>query len=132
MVEPVRYDLPDRLLWIESRTRLVYIGQLDRLADPDRAVVRLLEPHNGLEQGGLAHAVGADDAHDAVAWKGEGQILDQDPVVEALLQVDRLDDRVAEPEARWDLDLLEVEFAGLVRLGGHLLVPVQTALRLGL
>ena len=43
-----------------------------------------------------------------------------------------LDDQVTQPGTRRDLDLLEVELAVLVRLGGHLLIPCQagTGLRL--
>ncbi len=43
-----------------------------------------------------------------------------------------LDHDVAQPRARRDLDLLEVELASLVRLGGHLLVPLEARLALGL
>ena len=132
VVQPVGDDLPHRLLRIEAGPSLVHIGQLYRLADPDRAGVRLLQPDDGLEQGGLADAVGADDADDSVAGQGERQVADQHPVVEALGQVVRLDDRVAQPRARRDLDLLEVELAGLLRLGGHLLVAVQPGPGLGL
>ena len=39
-----------------------------------------------------------------------------------------LDDDAAQPRARRDLDLLEVELAGLVGLGGHLLVAVEAGL----
>ena len=50
------------------------------------------------------------------------------PLVRSL----RLDDRVAQARARRDLDLLEVELAGLLRLGGHLLVALEPGPRLGL
>ena len=43
-----------------------------------------------------------------------------------------LDHDVAQPRARRDLDLLEVELAGLLGLGGHLLVAGQTRPALGL
>ena len=43
-----------------------------------------------------------------------------------------LDDDAAQPRARRDLDLLEVELAGLLGLGGHLLVALEAGLALGL
>ena len=43
-----------------------------------------------------------------------------------------LDDHAAQARARRDLDLLEVELAGAVGLGGHLLVAGETGLGLGL
>ena len=52
--------------------------------------------------------------------------------VETLVEVLDLDDDVAQPRAGRDLDLLEVELAGLLRLGGHLLVAPQARLALGL
>src|SRR5204862_7062428 len=100
--------------------------------DPYLAAVRLLHPDDGLEQRGLTHAVRADDADDAVARQGEGQVVDQYPVAEALGQVVGLDDQVAQPRARRNLDLLEVQLAGLLRLGRHLLVPAQSRPGLGL
>ena len=111
---------------------LVDVAELDGLADLHRAAVRLLEPDDGLEQRGLADAVGADDADDAVARQRERQVLDQHPAVEALVQVLDLDHDAAQPRARRDLDLLEVELAGLLGLGGHLLVALQPRLALGL
>ncbi len=49
-----------------------------------------------------------------------------------LLRLLRLDHRAAQARARRDLDLLEVQLAGLLRLAGHLVVPVQAGLGLGL
>src|SRR6185312_11589068 len=42
------------------------------------------------------------------------------------------DHHVAQPRTRRDLDLLEVELAGLLRLRGHLLVALQASLALRL
>ena len=64
--------------------------------------------------------------------QGEGQVVVEHAVVEALGQVLDLDHRVAEPRARRDLDLLEVQLPVLVRLGGHLLVPLEPRPGLGL
>ena len=52
--------------------------------------------------------------------------------LEALVEVLDLDHEAAQARARRDLDLLEVELAGALRLGRHLLVAVQPGLTLGL
>src|SRR5205807_760648 len=101
-------------------------------ADPDGPGVRLLVPDDHLHQGGLAYAVGANHADDAALGEGEAQVLDQDPVTEALGQPGDLDHLGAQPRARRDLDLLEVELAARVGLGGHLLVALQPGPALGL
>src|SRR5690606_22782360 len=90
------------------------------------------ETDDRLEQCRLAHAVGADDADDAVRRQVEAQSVDQDAVAEALLQVLRIDHDVSEAGTRGDLDLLEVELPGALRLSSHLLVAGKTRLRLGL
>src|SRR4051812_2166061 len=132
VVEAAGNGLPHGLLGVDARAVLVDVGQLDRLADLDLALVRALQPDDGLEQRRLADAVRADDADDAVAGQVERQVLDQDPVAKALLQVVDLDHDAAQTRARRDLDLLEVELAGLLRLGRHLLVAVEAGLGLGL
>src|SRR5690606_33470609 len=129
-VEPVGDDLPEVLLRVDVLAVLVDVADLDALTDLQLAAVELLEAHDGLEQGGLADAVGADAAHDAVRPQGDGEPVDEQTVPEALLQVLAVDDLVAQPRARRDGDLLEVELAGLLGLRGHLLVAGKT--RLGL
>ena len=52
------------------------------------------------------------------------------PALEALVEVLDLDDDAAQPRPGRDLDLLEVELAGLLGLGGHLLVAPRRALLL--
>ena len=91
-----------------------------------------LEADDGLEQRRLADAVRADDADDAVARQRERQVVDEHPVAEALAQVLGLDDDAAQARARRDLDLLEVELAGALGLGRHLLVAGEPGLALGL
>src|SRR5689334_21055506 len=125
-------DLPHVLLRVDALTGLVHVRDRDCLADPDGALVRLLLADDHLEQGGLAHSVRPEDADDAVAGQAEGEVLEQAPVAEALDQVADLDHHAAQAGARRDLDLLEVELAVPVRLGGHLLVPVQPGPALGL
>ena len=89
-------------------------------------------PDDRLEQGGLADPVRADHADDPVARQRERQILDQHPAVEALVEVLHLDHHVAQPRARRDLDLLEVQLAVLLGFRGHLLVALQPGPALGL
>src|SRR5204863_9760823 len=124
--------LPYVLLRIDALTGLVDGGDRDRLADPDRALVRLCLAHDHLEQRGLANSVRREDADDAVAGQAEGEVLEQAPVAEALDQAADLDHHAAQAGTRRDLDLLEVQLAVPVRLGGHLLVPVQAGPALGL
>ena len=62
-----------------------------------------------LEERGLAHAVGADDAHDAVARQREGEVVDEHAVAEALAEVVRLEHLGAQARARRDVDVGEVD-----------------------
>ena len=132
VVQAVGDDLPQGLVRVDAAAGLVHVGELDGLADLELAVVQRLQAHDGLEQGGLAHAVGTHDAHDAVARQGEGQPVDEGAAVEALLEVGGLQDHVAQPRTRRDLDLLEVELAGALGLRSHLLIAGQAGLGLGL
>ena len=110
---------------------LVDVGQLDRLADSQRAAVRLLLPGDHPEQRGLAGAVGADDADDAAAREVEVEVLDEDLVAVGLAQVLGLDHHVAQARPGRDGDLDRV-LALLLLLGQQLVVGRQTRLRLGL
>ena len=67
VVEAVGDDFPQGLVRVDAAAALVRVGDLDGVADLQLAAVERLEPDDGLEQGGLADAVGADDADDAVA-----------------------------------------------------------------
>src|SRR5690606_21121922 len=125
-------DLPDVLVYGDPSAILVDGGDLDGVADGDGAAVGRLLADDDLERRGLAHTVGADDADDAVGRQGEGQVLDEDAVAEPLGEVLDLDHGAAQARTRRDLDLLEVQLAGLGGLGGHLLVALQAGLALGL
>src|SRR5690606_36725501 len=125
-------DLPQRLVRVDALAGLVDVGDLHRLADLELTAVERLQPDDRLEERGLADAVRADDTDDAVGRQREGQPVDELAVPEALLQVLRLDDHRAQARARRDLDLLEVELAHALGLGGHLLVALETGLGLGL
>src|SRR5690606_6476298 len=132
VVQSVGDGLPDGLVPRQAGPVLVDVGDLDGAADVDLARVGLLEADDGLEQGRLADAVGADDPDDAVAREAEVQAVDELLAVEALDQVLDFDDGAAEARPRRDLDLLEVELAGLLGFGGHLLVAAESGLGLAL
>jgi hypothetical protein len=127
----------------ETTSQRVFVGSrpsrdwstyadLHRLADLHGTGVRLLQPDDRLEERRLADPVRADDADDAVARQVNAEVLDEHPVTEALLRLLDLDDGRAQPRARRDLDLLEVELAGPLGLRGHLLVALQPRLALRL
>ena len=71
MVQAIRDDLPQVLIGVDAGTVLIDIGDLDGLAHLELARSQRLQAHDGLEQRGLAHTVGADDTHDTVARQGE-------------------------------------------------------------
>ena len=121
--------LPDGLVGVERVAGLVDVGELDGLADAQRAAVGLLLADDHPEQRRLAGAVGADHADDAAGRQRERQVLDQQPVAEALAQALGLDDDVAQPRAGRDVDLDLVEL-DVALLGEQRLVVVQA--RLGL
>ena len=97
------------------------------------AGVGLLLAGDHAEQRGLAGAVGADHADDAGGGQREGEVVDQQPVAEALVDVLGLDHHVAEAAAGRELDLQLVGAAvGRLGLGLELLVGGQAGLALGL
>ena len=95
--------------------RLVDVGQLDRGADGEAARVGLLLADDHAEQGGLAGAVGADDAHDAAGREEERQVVDEQPVAVALDHARRVDHLVAQagPGRDGDLHLVGPPLGGL-------------------
>ena len=98
---------------------------------PTRSVagVGLLLAGDHAKQRRLAGAVGADHADDPAARQLEAEVLDQQPVAEALAHALGLDDDVAQPRAGGDVDLDLVEL-DVALLGEQRLVVVQA--RLGL
>ena len=115
LVEAAGDLLPDVLLAVERVARLVDIAELHRLADLDRAAVRLVLPGDHAEQRGLARAVRPDDADDAAGRQLEGEVVDQQIVAEALPEAVEVDDVLAEPLGHRDDDLrgLGLLFGGL-------------------
>src|SRR5215831_5872564 len=77
MCAAVGDDLPHVLLRVDALPALVHVGDADRLADADRALVGLLLADDHLEQRGLAHSVRPEDADDAVTGQAEGEVLEQ-------------------------------------------------------
>ena len=125
--------LVHRRIGVERVARLVDVAHLHRVADGDRAAVRLLLARQHPEQRRLAGTVRADDADDARWRQGEREVLDQQAVAEALVQRLHLDDGVAEALARGNDDL---QLAGVVTirfgLGLQLVVGEQAGLALRL
>jgi hypothetical protein len=99
LIEPVGDLLPHRLVGAEAVARLVDIAELHRLADAEAPASAVLLAGDHAEQGRLAGAVRADDADDAAGRQQERQVLDQQPVAEALVHLVRLDHQVAEARA---------------------------------
>src|SRR5690606_22698516 len=121
--------LPDGLVRVERVARLVDVGELHRLADAQRARVRLLLADDHAEQRRLAGAVRADHADDAAGRQAEAQLVDQQTVAVGLADVLRLDHDVAEPRSGRDRDLGRALALGLA-LGEELLVGRETCLTL--
>src|SRR5262249_35090635 len=108
LVEPAGDLLPHGLLRAERLARLVDIAELHRGTDAQGTAIGLLLSRDHAEERGLAGAVGSDDADDAARRQLEGEIVDQQPLAEALLQVCRLDDQVTQPWPRRDRDLAAI------------------------
>ena len=77
------------LVRVERVAALIDVADLHRLADPQRAGVRLLLPGDHPEQRRLAGAVRTDHADDAAARQGEVEVVDQQVVAVALAQTPR-------------------------------------------
>ena len=105
LVHAVGDFLPDGLAVVEAVAALVDIAELDALADGQRAAIGLVDAGDHLEQRGLAGAVRADHADDAAGRQLERQVVDQQPVAEALAELVGDDDGIAEARRRRDLDL---------------------------
>ena len=111
--------------------RLVHVGEHDGIADPQRAGVGLLLTGDHAEQRRLAGAVRADHADDPGRRQLERQVLDQQIVAVALLQMIGLDHHVAEPRPGRNVDFDVLEFLRAL-FGQHLLVSLKSRLALGL
>ena len=116
---------------VERVAALIDDANLDRLANLHRPGVRLLLAGDHPEQRRLPRAIGPDHADDATLRQGEVEILDEQVVAERLPDVTRLDDQVAQPGTRRDVDLGGVDLLrGL--FAQQVLVRVETRLAFGL
>src|SRR5690349_22028139 len=84
LVLPAGDLLPDRVVRAERVARLVDIAELYGFADADMAGIGLFLARYHAEQRRLARAVRADHADNAARRQPEIEILDQQPVAEAL------------------------------------------------
>src|SRR5690606_16491941 len=99
---------PDGLRVVERVAALIDVGELHRVADADLARVRLFRTRQNAEQRRLAGAVRADDADNAARRNRERQILEQHAIAESLRDAVRLDDEIAQPRARRNVDLVRL------------------------
>ncbi len=99
------YLVKDRGLGIETVTTLVHVSERHRAAHFDGARIGLLLIEHHLEECRLPSAVGSDDTDDATRRQEERQILDEQAIIEALGEMARVHDDVAEARSRRDHNL---------------------------
>src|SRR6185312_16665393 len=68
--------LPDGLVGTQRVARLVHVGELDGVAEHERAAVGLLLARDHAEESGLPGAVRTNDSDDSRAGKVEREVLD--------------------------------------------------------
>src|SRR5262249_20836845 len=127
----VRELLPDTLLAAERLTRLVHIGELDRLADREFALIGLLLSDNHAKQRCLASSIGADHAYDSAARQPKIEPVDQQILAKRLLELFGNDHVVAEARSVRNRNL-DLVVALLALLRQQLLVRGQPRLGFGL
>ncbi len=143
---PAADFFPDVFFRIKGFAALVYIGQLDRIAQTDGAAVGFFLTGDHAEQGGFTGTVGADDADDATRRQTETHTIDQQAVAVTLGDVIGFDNDIAEARSRRDeqfhfplffLDLLSQQLfiggdtclpLGMTSFGRHA-NPLQLALQ---
>ena len=123
--------LKHRILVVERLAPLLHGDDLHRLAELEGAGIRRFLPEDHLEEGGLAGAVGADDAHDPRARKREGEVLVKTLFAKTLGDAVCLNHHVAQPLAVRDLDLGRLHGV-LAFLRKQLLVSLEAGLGLRL
>ena len=131
-VGAARDNLPQLGVGVDALAVLVDVADLHRFAHLKRARGQRLQADDGLEQRGFAHAVGADNADDAVAGQLERKVVDQHASVEFFMQMLGHQHLVAQARAHGNVDLGVVDVLGGTGLGLHLLVGGQARLALGL
>ncbi len=128
---PPEISVEDGLVAGEVLAALVHEGQLHRLSQLDRPGIGLLLAGDHLEEGRLPGAVRSDDADDGAGRDDEGQVVDEQPLAEALGDALELDHLLPQPLGDGDEDLLGL-VAPLVLDAGELLEARQARLALGL
>src|ERR1700722_2647430 len=123
--------LPDALLAVERVARLVDITKMHRLADLDRACIRLLLPGDHAEQRGLAGAIRPDNADNAAWRQPECEVIDQKVAAESLSKMIEVDDVLTEPFRHGNRDLRDAVGLGVGDLE-QFLVALVARLRFGL
>ena len=121
VVEAVGHDLPQRFVAVNTLAVLVDVRDLHGFAELQLARSGLLFADDHLEQRRLAYAVGANNAHDAVARQAERQIVDEHAAVEFLMQVLDVEYLGAQARAHRNVDVGEVDLLALRSLGHRLL-----------
>src|SRR5699024_4566080 len=132
VVQTFRDYFPDGCFGIDVCAVLVNIGQLNGVTNINGTRIWLFQAHNRLEQGSLTNTVGTNDANDAIAWQGKGQILNQSASVKALGQVLSFNNLVAQAWWGRNLDFFKVQLLVLLSFSSHLFVALQTRLVLSL
>ena len=111
--------------------RLVHVGDEYGVADAQGAGIGFFGTGDEAEEGGLARAVGADDADQAAGWKGEAEVFEEDFFAVGFGHAFELDHELAEARA-----LGENKFEFAVLLGGdgaadHFFVGADAGLGFG-
>ena len=131
-VKTVRHGLPQVFIRVKTSTILIDITDLHGLTDLQRARRQRFKTDNGLEQGGLTHAVRADHADNAVTRQREAQIVDEHAVAERLVNMLGFQHSRAQTRTSRNLNLGEVKLLIVTSLLLHLVVTFQTSLVLSL
>src|SRR5262245_33556768 len=107
----VRHLLPDVLRVVEFVSALIDVGDLDRVADIERAAIGFLAACDHPEERRLTGAVRTGDADDRAARNGAREIVDEESVAVRFADALHVEDLLAEAGSRRN-----VEFRGLVAL----------------
>ena len=97
-------DLPDGLVRIEDIAALIDVCQLYGFSDLEGARIRLFLPGDHPEKGGLSCSVRSDNPYDSARREGESHSFHKNIVAVCLAHVIGLDDDIAQPGSRGDID----------------------------
>ena len=97
-------DLIYTLVRVDVLMLLVHVGHLYGFPYLELALVCLFQSHDKAEKRGLTGTVGADDTHDAVGWKHEVEVVEQQFVAERLCHLLGFNHLVAQTGAVRDKD----------------------------